>query len=655
MASLDIPDTIAVARRSLQHLDESLKAMTEYRERAALEIAGYLRSESGIELDPQAIKATLTRPYTLIPVNEHEATLIHWRGVKMPLFGWVVKQEPSFTISRVSRGMGLLTPFPQWMKDELGWRAPEHAAVIESDRTTVRLMEGDEGTFKRRYGKFFGGQQKDGTYRIKGGDAWIRLVSELIRDGILPWIPQSVETADWNKKAHTGIELRPYQPSFVDEFRDKGAVFFNLPPGAGKTMISLYIVAHLTGKILILAPSIILCEQWRARVKEFAPDANVTILTYASGRKALKDEWMLVVFDEVQTLPADTFSKLAFLKTKYRIGLSASPWREDGRQYMITALSGFPCSIRWAELIRAGVLKRPRVVIATVANEAAKTAFTRQLIDKRKGGRALIFCDYLEAGEQLADALDIPFISGSTARKLEKVLEAEVCVVSRIADRGLDFPDLTLVIEWAFLGKSREQEAQRLGRLLHSQSHGEHYLLFTPDEAEKFKPRIFGIESELAGEIDLEFINVGKIAEKKERTIVVRAQRQKRNIIVSTMRGAGKTTEARKAQDGPQDDATRALALRPIAVKIDKAEKLVGASTRPYIRRVFRYCFSAPLTPTEIADGLGITGSVARSRISSSCKALSRVGLLGLEADNGQYIVNQTEVARAKAIGSLIH
>lgn len=641
----DLGKMIEQAQNNTAQITRTIEQLTIFRDQSVAEIAKYLRVGSPDFLDVDAIKATLTRPYTIIPINENEATLIHWRGVRMPIFGWVVKQEPAFTISRVSRGMGLLTKFPTWVTDELGWRAPEHSAIIDSTRTSIHLESGDEASFKKKYGASLGPKQSDGSFKIKGGDAWMKLVASLIKDGILPYTPKPVEKKDWNNKATSKIELKDYQSKFVQEFKDKGAVFFNLPPGAGKTMISLYIMAHLYGKILVLAPTVILCEQWKSRVEEYAPGADVTILTYASGQKALKEKWTMVIFDEVQTLPADTFSKLAFLETKYRAGLSASPWREDGRQYMITALSGFPCSIRWADLIREGVLKRPRVVIATVANETAKTAFTRQLIDKRKSGRALIFCDYLEAGQKLADSLDVPFVSGETSRKLEKVIDSEVCVVSRIADRGLDFKDLTLVVEWAFMGKSREQEAQRLGRLLHSQSKGEHYLLFTPEEAAKFRPRIFGIESELSGEIDLEFITVGKIEEKKRDTTFVARSKPSRP--------KPKPTGEKKDEDEKKyDEVYMVLKLPSIAVKMAAAEKNVGANTIPYLRRVFRYCFSAPFSPKELCDGLGMTGEWARSKISASCKALNKVGLL-IEAD-GRYQVDDFEVRRAKTLSSAI-
>jgi len=157
-----------------------------------------------------------------------------------------------------------------------------------------------------------------------------------------------------------------------------------------------------------------------------------------------------------------------------------------------------------------------------VASDAAKTSYVRQLLAKRKGGRALIFCDWIERGQQIADALDVPFVHGATPRKLERVLESEVCVVSRIGDRGLDLRDLKLVIEVAGAGAAREQFAQRVGRLLHGEFEGEFHTVFTPDEAERYRPRVFGVEAELAGEVDIEFVNGGVIAEPVERTVRAR-------------------------------------------------------------------------------------------------------------------------------------
>lgn len=143
---------IDVVHAAIQAIDKTLADLTVYRDEKTAEIAKYLRVvDKGIELDMDAIQATLTRPYTILPINEHEAWLIHWRGVKMPIFGWVIAQEPAFIKSKVSRSMDLLTPMPEWMKDEMGWKAPAHKAVIDGTRTGIALTDGDEATFKRKF------------------------------------------------------------------------------------------------------------------------------------------------------------------------------------------------------------------------------------------------------------------------------------------------------------------------------------------------------------------------------------------------------------------------------------------------------------------------------------------------------------------------
>lgn len=195
-------EQIAAASGAINTINESIALLTKYRDSATAEIAKYLRIDAGIELDIDAIQATLTRPYTLLPINEHEAWLIHWRGVKMPIFGWVVAQEPAFIKAKVTRSMDLLTPLPIWMKDELGWKPPAHKAVIDGTRTSLQLTDGDSDTFRKRYGHHLGAKQADGSYKIKGGDAWIKLVAALVRDGILPYAPTPVHhdhVIGWNK------------------------------------------------------------------------------------------------------------------------------------------------------------------------------------------------------------------------------------------------------------------------------------------------------------------------------------------------------------------------------------------------------------------------------------------------------------------------
>lgn len=635
----DWQTNIASARKGLAQFTQAVEQLTLLRDATTAEIAKYLRSESGTEIDIDAIQQMVERPYTLIPINEHEAWLIQARAVKMPMVGWLVAQDGAFNKFRVSRSMDLVTPIPQWMKDELGWKPPAHAALIDGTRTSLRVTQGDEVSFKRKYGGLLGAKQADGRYKIRGGDAWIKLVAHLIRDGILPYAPQPVADEHWDDTIELPevlrdlFRMRPFLQNAINEFRAKGAVLANLPPGAGKTMLTLAILNHFRGNVLILADTTILIEQWRDRVKRFVMTsaAKITLSTYQGAQKYLDQEWDLVIPDEAQRLPANTFSRLAFIKTKYRLGLTGTPWREDDRQFMITALSGFPVSLRWAELVQAGVLKRPRIIVATVQTEAAKTAYVRQLLAKRKSGRALIFCDWIEQGQKLADDLDIPFVHGETARKLERIQESEVCVVSRIGDRGLDLPDLRLVIEVAGAGAAREQFAQRVGRLLHGAFAGEFHTVFTPEEAGKFRPRIFGVEAELAGEVDIEFVNIGNIQEKPSREI--------------RMRGSRIPAREQRIIDRPTNEVDVALSNPAVAKLIEQAYAKVPMQVQQErkINSVLKLGWDSPISLDELKAGKGLSAR-AILNYKAAFAAAERVELM-TRVGNG-WMTNKAKIKK---------
>jgi len=650
-----INKALAKAREDIDSLTGILESLSQYRDKATAEIAEYLRMESGAVLDVDAIRATVSRPYTVLPINEHEAWLIHWRGVKMPIFGWVIAQEPAFIKSKVSRSMDLLTPMPAWIKDEMGWRPPDHKAVIDGTRTGIKITEGEESTFKRKYGQHLGNRQADGSYKIKGGDAWIKLVASLVRDGILPYIPQPVDSSNWKNKVQYEKRLAdliskkqgqagdPYIDRAVDEFHDKGAVLINYPPGSGKTLATCAILHHFVGKVLILADSTILIDQWRDRVRELAPntESKVVFSTYQGAAKYIDQDWDLIIPDEAQRLPANTFSRLAFARTKYRLGLTGTAWREDDRQYLIVALSGFPVAIRWASLVASGALRRPRITVATVANEGAKPAYVKSLITKRKG-RAVIFCDWLEQGQELADYLKVPFIHGGTAHKLERVKESDVCVVSRIGDRGVSLPDLRLVIEVAGAGAAREQFAQRVGRLLHGEFSGEFVTVFTPEEAAKYRGRVFGVEAELAGEVDIEFINIGEVKE----TVINKAKRSPRPIPKKS-ESPLTTSLAREV-----DQIAAALAIPSVWAKVQAAQKTVDSRAAAYVPKVIRFCWDAPLSVQDIMDGLGLSGERTAQRIKAACVAAQRAGLM-IAAEGGRYRANESEIKRLKVLSNL--
>lgn len=652
---MNMGKTLAGAQDALGTIESAIAELARFRDSSTAEIAQYLRVQKGIELDLEAIRATVTRPYTLLPIDEHEAWLIHWRGVKMPIFGWVVAAEPAFIKARVTRSMDLLTPLPAWMKQELGWKPPAHGAVIDGTRTNVKLTEGDEATFRRRYGQHLGAKQADGSFAIKSGDAWIKLVAALVRDGILPYAPRPVEKANWLPKAKLPELLAQivdkkqsqagdkYIERAVSEFAAKGAILANYPPGSGKTLVASSVLNHFVGRVLILGDSTMLVEQWQDRIQTLVANdqVEITISTYQGASKYLEQEWDLIIFDEAQRLPANTFSKLAFVKTKYRLGLTGTAWREDDRQHLIVALSGFPVAIRWAELVNAGALRRPRIIVATVPNEQAKTNYVKALVNQRKG-RTLIFCDWIEQGQQLADALDVPFVHGSTARKLEKLQESEVCVVSRVADRGISLQDLRLAIEVAGAGSAREQFAQRVGRLLHGDFDGEFITVFNPEEAAKYRGRIFGVEAELAGEVDIEFVTIGNVPD-VERAIVRRPKKATQTASAS---------KPAKQETKVVDEISQLLDLPAVAAKLSQARKLASANAAPMIERVIRYCWDVGLHPNEIAEGLGNSSGTSRSAISSACKVVEKVGLMTAD-EQGRFKVNRAELDRLKALSGL--
>lgn len=235
-------------------------------------------------------------------------------------------------------------------------------------------------------------------------------------------------------------------------------------------------------------------------------------------------------------------------------------------------------------------------------------------------------------GQHLADALDVPFIHGGTTRKLEKIHENEVCVVSKVADRGVSLRDLRLVIEVAFAGKSREQNAQRVGRLLHGEFEGEFYTLFTPEELAKYRGRIFGVEAELAGAVDIEFIQVGNVKPEKERPIHVKPA-------------------IKKTDTEPKDEISQTLSLPSIAAKVGLAQRGVDSRIASYIPKLLRWCWSVALSPRELMEGRGLTGKNTLARIAGACKAARAQGLMVNIGE--RYQVDQAEIRRLMALNDI--
>ncbi|MBU1249773.1 MAG: DEAD/DEAH box helicase [Actinobacteria bacterium] len=340
--------------------------------------------------------------------------------------------------------------------------------------------------------------------------------------GYTPGTPHDIDLdlADWG--------LRPYQQHAIDQFFVGGSGVVVLPCGAGKTLVGAGAMAQAGTTTLILVTNTVSARQWRAellartslteeeigeysgQVKEVKP---VTIATYqilTAKRKgeyahlALLDalDWGLIVYDEVHLLPAPVFKLTAELQARRRLGLTATLVREDGREGDVFSLIGPKrFDAPWKEIeaqgfispascfeVRVDLPASERLEYAASADDQryrlaatapAKLDIVKRLVAQHSGERILIIGQYLDQIEELADALDVPQLTGSTSVAERERLYQEfrdgrtpVLVVSKVANFSVDLPEATVAIQVSGSFGSRQEEAQRLGRLLRPKQSG---------------------------------------------------------------------------------------------------------------------------------------------------------------------------------------
>ncbi|GAA0232214.1 DEAD/DEAH box helicase [Haladaptatus pallidirubidus] len=326
------------------------------------------------------------------------------------------------------------------------------------------------------------------------------------------------------------LSLRDYQREWVEEFIDLKSGVLVGPPGSGKTVAAMGVMEAVSGETLILVPSRELAGQWRDELlahTSLSPEQvgeyhggeknvrPVTIATYQTAgmdrHRQLFDQrrWGLIVYDECQHIPSRVFRRSANLQSKHRLGLSATPVREDDKEKDIFTLIGPPIGTDWDALFEAGFVAEPEVEIRYVgwddetyhgdyanagqrgkrqiaASNPAKVDEIRYLLAEHPAAKALIFVEYLEQGDDISDALSVPFISGQMPHpERERHLQAfrdgrlDTLVVSRVGDEGIDLPDAELAIVASGLGGSRRQGAQRAGRTMRPAGRARMYVLAT--------------------------------------------------------------------------------------------------------------------------------------------------------------------------------
>ena len=376
---------------------------------------------------------------------------------------------------------------------------------------------------------------------ISETESWVREGSEaavkrtLYEAGYPVVDDRDLDTGD-PVEMELAADLREYQRDWVDRFREQRSGVLVGPSGSGKTVTAIGILAAIGGESLILVPSRELAGQWRAELldhttlteaqigeyhggeKEIRP---ITIATYRTAgmdrHRALFDSrgWGLVVYDEVHHIPAEIYRRSANLQTKHRLGLSATPVREDDREAEIFTLIGPPIGTDWSRLFEAGYVQEPEVRIRylpwgddvaqnewahaegrdrhrVAAENPEKVAETQRLLDAHPDASALVFVDWLDQGEALAEALDVPFVSGEMPHhRRDRVFESfragdlDTVVVSRVGDEGIDLPNAEVAIVASGLGGSRRQGAQRAGRTMRPAGGSRVYVLATRGTSEE--------------------------------------------------------------------------------------------------------------------------------------------------------------------------
>ena len=329
--------------------------------------------------------------------------------------------------------------------------------------------------------------------------------------------------------------LRPYQREAVEGFWAGGSGVVVLPCGAGKTLVGAAVMARSSTTALVLVANAVAARQWKEELMRFTTLTADEIGEYSGSRKEVRPvtiatyqvlttrrkgvhphldllnshDWGLIVYDEVHLLPAPVFRMTADLQARRRLGLTATLVREDGREDEVFSLIGPKrYDAPWKDLenqgwiapaicteVRLSLDAGQRMAYATAeapdryrlaACAPAKVGIVDRLLARHEGESALVIGQYVDQLTEIAEHLGAPLITGATTVRERRRLygafrsgEIRTLVVSKVANFSIDLPGASVAVQVSGTFGSRQEEAQRLGRIVRPKEDGRQAHFYT--------------------------------------------------------------------------------------------------------------------------------------------------------------------------------
>lgn len=374
----------------------------------------------------------------------------------------------------------------------------------------------------------------DTKSRIKSGSkARVEIKKALLEKGYPVSDDYKFKEVDKELGLKLEVDLRDYQEEMLQKIRDLKAAVLANPSGSGKTVTSIAAMVDLDAPTLILVPQRSLIPQWKEEILDKTTATEDDIGEYHGDTKEMKDitlatyhivgrntevfrqDWGLIIFDEVHHIPATVFREAANLQSTRRIGLSASPVREDAKEKDIFTLIGPEIGGDWSLFFEKGHVIKPEVKIRFVEWEGPeyrheyeeaegiekniiasknprKEQKLEELLERHEDEKVIVFADWIEQGEKLSREFDIPFVSGEMDHEQREEILHEFragdrtrLIISRVGDEGLDIPDAEVGIVMSGQGGSRRQATQRTGRVMRPVGNALMYFIATKGTVEE--------------------------------------------------------------------------------------------------------------------------------------------------------------------------